>query len=321
MDPKVGNEPAPSVDGTELPRGVVWSGLVLGVLSVSFAAILIRWADAPALSVSFWRCLGAALALSPFAVRQRHRLLALPRGDRWLLLLSAASLALHFALWIGSLSYTSVASSVTLVCASTPFVGLAAARFLKEPPSRRTWIGMALTLVGAVSIGAVDLGTADLGARALLGDAMALGGAIAITGYLIVGRKLRRQGLPNSAYGATVYGTAALILLPICFATGSELVGFDAQTWWALAAIVALPQMLGHTVFNALLGTVTATVVAISVLAEPMASTVLAWLLLAEVPVPLFWLAAPLILVGVYVAATGEATTSTPSSTPADLEL
>ena len=237
-----------------------------------------------------------------------------------MLLFSAAALALHFALWIGSLSYTNVASSVTLVCASTPFVGLAAARFLHEPPSRRTWIGMGLTLTGAVAIGAVDLGTADLGPRALLGDAMALGGAIAITGYLVVGRHLRRRGLPNSVYGATVYGTAALILVPFCLLTGSQLVGFDAQTWWALAAIVAVPKLLGHTVFNALMGTVTATVVAIAVLAEPMVSTLLAWLLLDEVPPALLALAAPLILVGVYVAATGEAATDL-SPSPAELEL
>jgi drug/metabolite transporter (DMT)-like permease len=302
------------------PRWLVWGGLVLGVVSVSFAAILIRWADAPALSVSFWRCAGAAVVLAPFALRQRRALARLSPADRWLLLLSAGSLALHFSLWIGSLSYTTVASSVTLVCASTPFVGLAAARFLDEPPSRRTWIGMGLTLLGAVGIGAADLGSADLGARALLGDAMALGGAVAITGYLVVGRKLRRQGLPNAVYGTAVYGIAALVLGPVCLLTGAELVGFDAQTWWVLALIVAVPQLLGHTVFNALMGTITATVVAIAVLAEPMASTALAWLLLDELPAPLFWLGAPLILVGVYVAATGEAAAGS-RPTPADLEL
>jgi drug/metabolite transporter (DMT)-like permease len=303
------------------PRWLVVGGLAVGVVSVSFAAILIRWADAPALSVSFWRCLGAAVALLPFAVRQRRHLARLARRDRWLLLLSALSLALHFSLWIGSLSYTTVASSVTLVCASTPFVGLAAARFLDEPPTRRTWIGMGLTLAGAIGIGAADLGSADLGARALLGDAMALGGAVAITGYLIVGRKLRRQGLPNSVYGTTVYGAAALVLGPVCLLTGADLVGFDPQTWWALAAIVAVPQLLGHTVFNALMGTVTATVVAIVVLAEPMVSTALAWALLDELPSPMFWLGAPFILLGVYVAATGEAAAGREPPNPADPEL
>ncbi|OWY63175.1 hypothetical protein B7486_54520 [cyanobacterium TDX16] len=318
MAPTVGSATAEAVDP---PRWLVWGGLVIGVVSVSFAAILIRWADAPALSVSFWRCLGAAVALAPFALRQRRTLARLPRGDRWLLLLSAASLALHFSLWIGSLSFTTVASSVTLVCASTPFVGLAAARFLDEPPSRRTWIGMGLTLAGAIGIGAADLGSSDLGGRALLGDAMALGGAVAITGYLIVGRKLRREGLPNSVYGTAVYGMAALVLGPVCLLTGAELVGFDPETWWVLAAIVAVPQLLGHTVFNALMGTVTATVVAIVVLAEPMVSTALAWVLLDELPAPLFWLGAPVILVGVYVAATGEAAASGEVTSPADLEL
>lgn len=250
----------------------------------------------------------------------RRRLQALDRPDRWLLVFGAAALALHFSLWIASLSYTTVASSVTLVCASTPFVGLAAARFLGEPPSRRTWIGMGVTLAGALAVGAADLGSADLGARALLGDAMALGGALAITGYLVVGRRLRRAGLPNAAYGTSVYGIAALALLPVCLVSGSELVGFEGTTWVALLAIVAVPQLLGHTVFNALMGTITATVVAVAVLAEPIASTALAWLLLDELPAPLFWFGAPVVLAGVYVAATGESRAAAATS-PADLEL
>jgi drug/metabolite transporter (DMT)-like permease len=181
------------------------------------------------------------------------------------------------------------------------FVGIGAAIFLRESPHRRTWIGMALTIAGAVAIGAGDLLGAGLGRTALLGDAMALGGAITVAGYLLVGRAARRR-LPTVTYAAAVYGVGAVILLPACLLAGADLWGYDTVTWLAIAGLIAGPQLLGHTIFNALLGSVTATVVSIVVLAEPVAAALLAWIVLAELPAPLFWAGAPLILAGVYVA-------------------
>lgn len=297
---------APPSNGAGPPpsRAVLTGGILVGVLAVSSAAVLIRIADAHPLAIAFWRCAGGAIALAPFALRVGREAPPLDRAQWKQLLGAGVFLALHFALWIASLDYTTVASSVTLVAMSPIFVGLGARVFLGEPPSRRTWIGLALTVGGAVIIGAGDLTAEALGGEALFGDALALGGAIAIAGYLLIGRAARRR-LPVTAYAGAVYAIAALVLLPACLFAGADLVGYDVVTWLAIAGLIVGPQLFGHTVFNALLGYVTATVVAVVVLAEPVAAGILAWLVLDELPAFLFWFGAPLILVGVYVAVSG----------------
>lgn len=280
---------------------VVAGGLVVGVLAVSSSAILVRLADAPALSIAFWRCLGGAAALAPFALRQRTGAPALDRTQVRQILGAGLLLALHFSLWIGSLSLTTVASSVTLVTMSPLFVGVGATLLLDEPPGRRVWIGMALSVAGAAVVGAGDALAVDLGGGALLGDAMALGGAVAVAGYLLVGRTAR-QRLPTMRYAAPVYGVAAVAVLVVVLVTRAPLVGYDTTTWLALVGLVVGPQLLGHTVFNALLSRVTATVVSVVVVAEPVGATLLAWILLDELPAALFWAGAPFLLAGVAVA-------------------
>lgn len=295
-------ETAPEAPETPpLSRAAVVSGLAVGVVAVSSAAVLIRIADAPPLAIAFWRCAGGAVALAPFALRARRGAPALDRVQRRQLTGAGVLLALHFALWIWSLELTTVASSVTLVTMSPIFVGLGAGLFLGEPPSRRTWLGMAATIVGAIVIGAGDWASVDLGPTALLGDVMAFGGALAVAGYLLAGRAARRR-LPVAVYAASVYGVAAVVLLVASLLTGSQLLGFDETTWLAIAALIVGPQLLGHTVFNALLSTVTATVVSIVVLAEPVGATLLAWFVLGELPSALYWIGAPIVLAGVAYA-------------------
>lgn len=287
-----------------LPAPIVAVGLVVGVLAVSTAAILIRVAEAPSLALAFWRCAGGAAVLAPFALRARRaRARRLPRGRTVQLVGAGLALALHFGLWIPSLELTTVASSVALVTMAPLFVAVGAAVFLSEPPGRRVWAGVALAICGAVVIAVADAGDVTLGPRALVGDAMALGGAVMVAGYLLVGRAARRH-LPIATYASVVYGVAAVALLVTCLLAGVALGGYNAVTWLAIAGLVAGPQLLGHTVFNTLLSTVTATVVAVVVLAEPVGATVLAWLLLDELPARGFWLGAPLLLAGVYLAAT-----------------
>lgn len=287
-----------------LSAAAVAVGLVVGVLAVSSAAILIRLADAPALSLAFWRCAGGAAVLAPAALRRvRATGVALPRGRRWQLLAAGLLLAVHFALWISSLDLTTVASSVVLVVMSPLFVALGAAVFLGEPPGARTWAGLVLAIAGAAGIALADAQWAALGPRALLGNGLAFGGAATIAGYLLIGRSSRRQ-LPVSVYAGVVYAVAAGALLVVCLAAGLPLGGYDRGTWLAIAGLVVGPQLLGHTVFNTLMSTVTATVVAVATLAEAVGATALAWLVLGEVPAPGFWPSAPLVLVGVYLAAT-----------------
>jgi drug/metabolite transporter (DMT)-like permease len=302
--------------------------MAVGITAISTSPILVRVAALPALSLAFWRCLAGALLLAPFVARRWGAV----RAEVARLVAAGVFLAVHFALWNASLALTSVAASTTLVSCSPLFVGLGG-RLLGEPPSRRAWLGIALAVAGAAVIGLGDAAWIDFGGprptgappwgspdpsgptgappwgspdpSALLGDAHAFAGSAAMAGYLLLGRVARRR-LPVSTYAASVYGVAAAVLLPACLLTGAALGGYRPGSWLALAAIVAGPQLLGHTVFNGLLASVSATVVAVAILAEPVVATALAWLLLHELPTVAFWLGAPLVLAGVWLAATGE---------------
>jgi drug/metabolite transporter (DMT)-like permease len=308
-----------------LPRPAVATGMAVGIVAVSTSAILARLAmgddpgvvssgpgAAPALGVAFWRTFLGALALAPFGWRAARRSgVRLDRRTHRRLAASGLALGLHFALFQGALALTTVASAVTLVAMSPIFVALGGWWFLREPTDRRTWVGMGLTIAGAIAIGVADASAIDLGPQALLGDAMAFGGAVAVSAYLLFGRVARRT-VPATSYSAIVYGWAAAGLLVTALATGTELTGYDPGAWAAIGGIVLGPQLLGHTVFNALLSTVSATVVSIVVLAEPVGAGILAWVVLGELPAGPFFVGAPLVLLGLAVATMrrGAATTA-----------
>jgi drug/metabolite transporter (DMT)-like permease len=282
--------------------------MVVGVVAISTSPVLIRLAAVPALALAFWRCLAGAAVLAPFA--RRGRAGGLARGDLARLVVAGVFLAAHFALWNASLALTSVAAATTLVSCTPLFVGIGA-RFLGEAPGRRTWAGIVLATVGAVVIGVSDAvagpvaGAGAAGASGLLGDALAFAGAAAVAVYLLIGRVVRRR-LPVSTYAASVYGTAAAVLFPACLLTGSSLGGYPAGSWLAVAGVVVGPQLLGHTVFNSLLTSVSATVVSVVLLLEPVGATALAWLLFGELPAAGFWVGAPLVLAGSWLAIIGE---------------
>jgi drug/metabolite transporter (DMT)-like permease len=282
---------------------LIGTGIAVGICAISSSPILVRFAHVPALPLAFWRCLAGAVLLAPFALRGGLRTRPSLRDFGWLAL-SGSCLALHFSLWNGSLSRTTIASSTVLVACSPLFVGALAGPFLGEPPSRRGWIGICLTITGAAVIALGDAGAVDLGSRALLGDAMAFGGAAAIGAYFLIGRSLR-QRLPASTYAASVYAAAALVLLPASLLTGAPLGGYGGGSWLAIGGIIAGPQLLGHTVFNALLATLTADVVAVVGLTEPVGATLLAWLVFGELPAGWFWPGAVLVMAGVWLGIRG----------------
>ena len=275
--------------------------MAVGVTAISTSPILIRVAAMPALAMAFWRCLVGAMVLAPFASRRTGT--ALDRADLGRLAAAGVFLAVHFALWNASLGLTTVAAATTLVSSAPLFVGLGSIA-LGEAPSTRAWAGIGLATAGAVVIGVGDATGLGGDTRALLGDVLAFAGALAMAAYLLLGR-VARQRLPVSTYAASVYAVAAAALLPACLLTGSSLGGYQAASWLALAGVVVGPQLLGHTVFNGLLASVSASVVAVVMLLEPVIATVLAWWLFGELPGASLWAGAPMVLAGVWLATTG----------------
>jgi len=280
------------------PRGDL---LLLGVavVAISTSAPLIRGADAPTLAIAAWRNLLSLPVLGLFVLLRRNL-----RGawrsrserDRRLSLLAGALLAAHFATWIPSLSYTSVASSVALV-ATQPVWAALIARHRGEQISRRRWIGIGLALAGTLVLTGVDL---SISRRALFGDLLAMVGGMLAAAYVTVGADVRRH-VTTAVYALACYATAAVLLLALCLGTGQVMTGFDRDTWLAIGGLVVGAQLLGHTLVNFVLRTISPTAVSVAILFEILGATLIARVAFGETPPAGAWPAALLIAVGVVV--------------------
>lgn len=252
--------------------------VAVGVLAVSAAAIFIRLADAPAIAVAFWRCaLGVALLLPPALLRRER----FPRGrDLYAGVASGVALGAHFGFWISSLDHTSVAASVVLVSTQPVFVAILAYLLFGERTSLLSFAGILVALAGT----AVIAGDDSVGSAALLGNTLALVGAVTVAIYVLIGRSSRTGGIGVLPYSVVVYSAAALALLPVALLFEVRLWGYSGETWLWLWAITLGPQIMGHTVFNWALRYVEASVISATILAEPVVSALLAWLILSEKP-------------------------------------
>jgi drug/metabolite transporter (DMT)-like permease len=275
--------------------------LVLGVVAVSFSAVLVRIAgdeQTPPLAIAFYRCAFAAAVLVPLAaLGHRSELRALTPRQRRLMLASGVFLAAHFATWIPSLSFTSVAASSVLVTTQPLWVALFG-RAIGERPPPRAFVGIGIALAGTILIAGADLGGSG---RALIGDALAVAGAICGAAYVLVGRSVRQQ-VSLVPYTAVAYGSAAAVLAAVLALAGIPFAGYEPRIWLVFALITIGPQFLGHTVFNYLLGHLRASVVAVAIMAEPVGATLLAFAIRGEVPGAAAVAGGILILAGVYVA-------------------
>ena len=209
--------------------------LIVGVTAVSFSAVLVREADAPSLTIAFYRCAMASVVLVPLGLaRHREEYVRLSKRQWQLALASGVVLSAHFATWISSLSFTTVAASAVLV-QTLPLWVAAFGRFIGERPARRALLGMAIALAGTLVIAG---GGFDGGSRALLGDLLALAGAVFAAIYVLLGRSLRQQ-LSLVMYSSIVYATSAVALAAVMVASGTAFVGYPAKTWLVFALITA----------------------------------------------------------------------------------
>lgn len=288
---------AASDGGAPEPRLVSASPYVIlaaAVACVSCGSILVKLAQAPALAIAFYRVGLASLLLAPFAARAARA--SWPRLE-WrhiaALAASGVALALHFATWISSLSYTSVAASVLLVN-TTPLFSVALARFvLREHVRGAVLSATALALAGA---GLIAYGDWSTGPAPLHGDLLALAGAFTLSVYHVAGRGLR-DALPLEAYVLGVWSVAALALAACAAAGGAALHGYGARTWLVFVGLAVVPTLGGHGLVNRSLRALPAPTVGLFMLGEPVGATLLAWLLWGEVP-GAFTLAGGVVVIG-----------------------
>lgn len=250
--------------------------VLVGVIAVSFSSIFIKLCAAPAGAIGMYRLALSVLILIPMAVRQFPTLRRLSPRDGIALVASGVLLGLHFLFWIASLKHTSIASSMIMTSLQPAFVALGAALVFRERLSARGWFSMGCALAGAAIVGFGD----EHGPKSTLyGDLLSLIGTVAISGYMLVGQKVRAR-LPSSAYNACVFAAASVTLLGFNLAAQTPMSGFKAVDWVWIALLALIPTLFGHALFNWLLQYLSATKISMTILGEPIGAILLAaWLL------------------------------------------
>ncbi|MCS7059015.1 MAG: DMT family transporter [Meiothermus sp.] len=284
--------------------------LSVGIAAISFGSIFVRLASQSAgesglgfsLVMSALRMGIASLLLLPawwgLRTLKAHR-------NPWPHALGAGLfLALHFATWITSLGLTSIAASTVLVTSTPVWMALFSWWWLGLPPSRLTLLAIGIALGGAAVVGLADAGNSPA-KDPLLGNLLALCGALAAAVYLILGREAQRRGMGIGVYIAVAYTTAALLLLPLPPLLGAGYLGYPPLTYLWIALMALFPQLLGHTSLNWAMRRIHPVLVSLVTLLEPVGASLLALLIFAEVPsVQVVW-GGVLLLVGVGLAVWG----------------
>jgi drug/metabolite transporter (DMT)-like permease len=295
----------------KMPNWLMALILIIGVLAVSTASILIRLANISAgtSGVGFSLVLAASrLTLSAIIILPAWpKLLRQTLQPGAWLYASAAGLclALHFALWITSLSYTSIAASTALVTTNPVWVALFSWFWKGEKLSKVSAIGIVVALLGGMTIAAGSAGDTNVGNSQLLGDFLALAGSWAVSLYLLLGREAQGRGLGIGGYIAIAYTVAAIVLLPLPLAFNTSYTGYLHIVYFYILLTAIVPQLIGHTVLNWAVAQISPTLVTLAILFEPVGASCLAYLLFREVPAPTVIAGAAVLLLGVAIATCG----------------
>lgn len=299
------------------PRISLLVAIPFGILAMSTASVMIRFIqseEVPSLVIAAWRLTLATFLLAPIVLVKHHsELRKLTRKDRGLAVLSGIFLAIHFATWISSLKFTTVASSVLFVSTSPLWVAILAPIIIREPISRVVILGMIFALTGGMIVGLSGSCVMEglrvfcppfdefINRSAFLGDSLALLGAFAAAGYILIGRQVREK-ISNLPYIFIVYGISAITLILIMVIAKQSPFGYDLKVYLWLLFLAVVPQLFGHSTFNWALRYLPATYVSITLLGEPIGSAILAYIFLKEIPTGLMVFGAILILIGIFIA-------------------
>ena len=304
---RVADRDAPAVLAAPPPADLLL--LTIAIAAVSTSAPLIAATAAPTLAIAFWRNAMASGVLVPWAMfRHRDELRGLDARERRLAVTAGVFLAAHFATWVPSVRFTSVASATALVATQPIWAALIARRAGHHIP-RRAWIGIAVAVTGAALVTGVDV---TVSGRALVGDVLATIGGLFAAAYVTIGGEVRRN-VSTTTYTTVCYLTAALALLAVCLIGQVSLAGYPADAWLKIVALTVGAQFLGHSLANRVLRTTSATVVSLSILFEVPGASLIALVWLGQHPPAAAIPGLLLLLVGVGTVITGSVRGAAPA--------
>ncbi|GAB4556216.1 MAG: DMT family transporter [Pleurocapsa sp.] len=279
--------------------------LIVGTIAVSMAAIFIRLSMeiTGIQNVGFSLFLAASrLILSALILLPTwNKIKQVPVSKTALTYAIAAGicLGLHFATWITSLAFTSIAASTTLVTTNPIWVGLLSRWWLKEKLSQQAIVGIAIALTGGMLIALGDVNSSDNNSNPFLGDILALVGAMMASLYIVLGSQAQQKGLNITSYVAIAYSSAAVFLLPLPLFFQTSYLGYPSQVYLYILLMAIISQLLGHTSFNWAVRWISPTFISISLLFEPIVSSYLGWVIFSEMPSIWVFIGGSILLVGV----------------------
>jgi len=255
--------------------------VMAAVLLTSSSSIFIRLSIMPPLVIAFYRMAISAAFIAVPLIYRKSRLSTISRRDLLLCVLSGLALALHFATWTASLSMTSVMASTVLVTCSPIFVSIMNAAFFRKRPGKTLLLCLGTAFAGTmiITIGA----NGEDGLATLPGNLLALAGAVFISFYLIIGQEVRKR-VSTAEYSFLAYGAAAVILLVLCITLAQPLAPYNLGQFVNIAAMAVVCSVGGHTLYNMLLKYHGAFLVSLATLCEPFFASILAAIILSEIP-------------------------------------
>ncbi|GEN47139.1 DMT family transporter [Alkalibacillus haloalkaliphilus] len=269
--------------------------IAIGVVAVSTSAIFVRLADAPSSMIANYRLLLAVLIMLPLILwKHTGEFKHISRRDWWFSAAAGVFLALHFILWFESLNHTSVASSVVLVTTQPIFAFIGTYLFFKERFTSGAVLSMIIAFTGSVII---SWGDFQISGMALVGNFLALMGAIAITGYFLFGQNVRKR-VSLMTYTFVVYGVSSITLILYNIVLGTSFTGYTGETWMYFLALAIIPTFFGHTLFNWAIKWVSASTITMGVLFEPIGASIMAYFILGELVTWSQFLGGSIVIIG-----------------------
>nr|WP_312578303.1 DMT family transporter [Sedimentibacter sp.] len=269
-----------------------------GVLFTSLSSIIIRLSQAPSLVISFYRMLFTVMLLFiPVMLKERKSIKGINKKDFILCIISGVFLALHFASWIASISMTTISNSTILVSCSPIFVSLANFFILKEHFTSKMLTGLLMSIVGTVIIALGSSGGST--SSMMLGNILAFMGAVFVAGYLVIGGIVRKN-LSAGVYVFIVYSASIVTLFFMCILTQTPIYPYSPKEFLLFLALAFFCSILGHTVYNYLMRYISATMISVSTLCEPIFASVLALIIFKEIPSVYTIVGGVIILSGVF---------------------
>jgi len=270
--------------------------LTIGVISVGVSSILIRLTNAEPIVIAIYRLTLSAIMVAPLYLCYPKKI---SLKEALVFLLLSALLSLHFTLWIYSLKFTTVTSSTVLVTTNPIFVPIFSYLFYKRRIKKELILGIAIAITGSIFIA---LSSRSSGTSHMLGNILALLGAIGVSLYLTFGKEVRNK-YDIIPYIFFTYSFSAIILILIGIMTRQKFFGYDTHIYLMFFLVAFIPQILGHTAYNYSLKFLDPSFIAVTILGEPVIATIGAYFILKETPSTLEIIGACLILLGIYISA------------------